>query len=55
MSQRKHREVIYVLVSRRNKPLADYATRNGAFDQFTSNVLRRLNYEPGQYTLDYDK
>jgi hypothetical protein len=49
------REVLYALVARNKKPLADYTERKGNFDQFTMNILKKVSTKPGQYMLDYEK
>ena len=49
------REVIYALVARGKKPLADYSEKKGSFDKFTSDILRKINPNPGQYILPYEK
>lgn len=38
------REVIYVLVAKGRKPLADYSEKKGSFDNFTSDILKKINF-----------
>ena len=38
------REVIYVLVAKGRKPLADFSEKKGSFDNFTSEVLKKITY-----------
>ena len=49
------KEVIYAMVAKSRKPLADYSEKKGSFDKFTSDVLKKVNVEPGQYILPYEK
>ena len=51
----KRKEIIYALVAKGRKPLADYSEKKGSFDQFTSEVLQKIKPTPGQYILPYDQ
>lgn len=55
MANIRSKDVIYTLIARKNKPLADYTDKKGSFDTFTNDVLKKLNPKPGQYILDYGK
>lgn len=49
------REVIYVLVAKARKPLADFSPKKGSFDNFTTEILKKINFQPGQIILPYDQ
>lgn len=55
MSNIRSKDVIYTLIARKGKPLADYTDKRGSFDKFTKDVLQKLSPKPGQYILDYGK
>lgn len=55
MSNTRKKDVIYTLIARKKKPLADHTDKRGSFDKFTNDVLSKLNPKPGQYILDYGK
>lgn len=38
------KEVIYVLVAKGRKPLADYSEKKGSFDNFTNDILKKINF-----------
>lgn len=49
------KEVIYSLVAKARKPLADFSEKKGSFDKFTSDILRQISSKPGQYILPYEQ
>jgi hypothetical protein len=49
------KEVIYALVAKGRKPLADFSEKKGSFDKFTSDILKKINPKPGQYILPYEQ
>jgi hypothetical protein len=49
------KEVIYAMVARGRKPLADFSEKRGSFDKFTNDILKKINTKPGQYILPYEQ
>lgn len=55
MANMRSKEVLYTLIARKNRILADYTEKKGSFDKFSKDVLRKLDRKPGQYIIDYEK
>lgn len=50
------RKIVYTLVSRLEKPLADFSDKRGSFVEFTQDVLKKINLkQTGKMILSYDE